>query len=331
MKKSSRKTVLYELMAKPGAAPTQRRRPRRSWWSGAADETPTQHDSQPIDAPEESDKATPAIGAAAEVNNSHEAASSGAAPSAVESSAGRTVAPLSTQPPVQTGGSIGELRPPIQISGGAVTIRWTAQTVILLGGCCAALVLGAYWIGRASVQGGPDTPYRAIAAPGPTVGATDDATQPGDPVNGGRASSGSHAATGSRRPGDGVEQLLKPVTAAGAERTEQPATATDEKVDASSGKKQLRLWIESIRAGSAAEKRAALAEAAKIQEFLRQESIETDVETVSNGVIIISREAFAVGAAGAADREALQLRVQRLGRLYQQRGGQYSFKSCFWK
>lgn len=74
-----------------------------------------------------------------------------------------------------------------------------------------------------------------------------------------------------------------------------------------------------------------MSEAAKIQEFLRQESVETDIETVSNGIIIVSREAFPAGAAGNADREALQLRVQRLGRLYQQRGGQYSFKSCFWK
>lgn len=209
----------------------------------------------------------------------------------------------------------------------AITIRADGSWVLALNTvgkivCAAvlcALLLIAFGLGR----------RMAGTSPNPTITALAPAATPTAPTD--------------KRPtgesDDELEKLMAPPQPSAAPAKAQPvspparesAAARPDRTDRAPRQadeprgKPRYLRIESIKAVGAKAMANAMRDAENVQAFLKQNGVETVLQKVNNGVIILSAEGFPDGAASAADREAFLRRVKELGGLYRKQGGRYLF------
>lgn len=221
-----------------------------------------------------------------------------------------------------------DVAPRLRVREGRLTVALNPATYIIVAGGLVALMLSAYAVGRSS--------GRAAGSAAPTMTAVNEGNRtPANPLlDGGTSGALADAAEPPKRSRNDSRPLgaIHPPHTEDPAKTAAPSAASDAKSrPAASEKKPLRLWIESIKTRTAAEKRTAEQEAQRIGAFLAGQGVKSTLVPVENGVIILSEEGFPPGSAGEADREAFKKRIRELGRLYRQQGGRYTFAGCFFR
>lgn len=205
--------------------------------------------------------------------------------------------------------------PGFRIEQGRLSVSLNPATYVLVAGLVAAVLIAGYAMGRGAGHLPPTMTAMNEQAGAPTNPLLGESARPSPaPADG----SGTKRAASDAS----VRPARKPDSSSAVK--ENPARST-----ATAAGKQTRLWIQSIKARSAAEKRVAAQEAEHIRVFLGGQGIKTRVVSVDNGVIVMSDEGHAGGAAGEADRAAFIKRVKQLGRIYRQQGGRFNFEGCF--
>jgi len=229
-----------------------------------------------------------------------------------ERSAARPEGPASSEPD-----SIDSAGSEFRIREGHIHISLSPVGCIVAAFVLCSVFLVAYSIGKRAVAGGlPNTP--------PTITAVQEQGQPEETAAGTTTEATAPAAGETASNDSALNRLLSPP---GGESTIRTVSETSTPVTPGANLKYL--WIQSIRADSAAELAAARAEAAEIVAFLQREGVPAQITSVRNGIIICGKEGFPNAA--TADRASFQQRIERLGKLYRKQGGRYSFNGPVWK